>query len=76
VSSVDCGADFLQEEGLPSAEAVRDASRKICDFKDGKIDKLDSPKDGSKSGVADVIKDLKVRATESGKIVLEKLSKV
>lgn len=55
------GVDFPHEEGVPSVEAVAEKFAQICDFDNGLADHPDSPADGSKYSMANVMRNPKIQ---------------
>jgi len=51
------GVDFDHSKGVPSVEEVAKAFSKICDFDDGQADNPESPAEGSKYTMGNVIKN-------------------
>lgn len=55
------GVDFPHEDGVPSIEAVKEKFAQICDFGNGLADWPDSPADGSKYSMANVMRNPKIQ---------------
>ncbi|KAF2399008.1 peroxisomal hydratase-dehydrogenase-epimerase [Trichodelitschia bisporula] len=53
------GVDFPHDEGVPSVEAVKDALSHITDFDDGRADNPESPSDGGKWAVENILRSSK-----------------
>ncbi|KAK6373231.1 hypothetical protein LTR64_005153 [Lithohypha guttulata] len=54
------GVDFEHAKGVPSVEAVNDAFAEICNFDDGQADNPESPEEGSKYTMGNVLKNPKM----------------
>ena len=54
------GVDFEHEKGVPSVEAVMDSFATICDFDNGHADNPESPEQGSKYTMGNVLKNPKL----------------
>ena len=51
------GVDFDHKNGVPTVEEVASAFPKICDFDNGQADNPDTPADGSKYTMGNVLKN-------------------
>ncbi|KIX96136.1 uncharacterized protein Z520_07914 [Fonsecaea multimorphosa CBS 102226] len=59
------GVDFDHEKGVPSVEQLAEAFSEICNFDNGKADNPDTPQDGSKYTMGNVLKNPKIAAALS-----------
>ena len=49
--------DFEHEKGVPSVEAVSDVFNEICNFDNGQADNPDTPQEGSRYTMGNVLKN-------------------
>ncbi|ETI20535.1 hypothetical protein G647_08572 [Cladophialophora carrionii CBS 160.54] len=56
------GVDFEHDKGVPSVEQVAEAFPEICNFDNGQADNPDTPQEGSKYTMGNVLKNPKIAA--------------